>query len=118
QQQQALQFQQQQAEQNQQLNDQRTRSWTKEQTVEGRIVQASGDQLRVRTSDQGLMNLDLSSSTAITGQLQPGSDVRASYQMIDGKAKALKIEVLQSAQQGQENLTPPPPAQDTPNPNR
>lgn len=118
QQQQALQLQQQQAQRYQDLNAQHTQSWTKEQTVEGRVVQASGDHLRVRTQDQGLMSLDVSSSTAITGQVQPGADVRASYQLIDGKAKALKIEVLSDQHPGQENLNPPPPAENTPNPNR
>lgn len=101
QQQQALDLQQQQAQQTRRLNDQRSQSWTREQNVEGRVVQANAQQLQVRTQDQGLMNLQITDSTAINlngrsgsvDQIQPGSDVRASYQMIDGKAKALQIDV-------------------------
>src|SRR5213079_3024709 len=49
---------QQDAQQKQALNQDRTQSWTQEQTLSGRVVRRSGDQLRVRTDDQGLMNLD------------------------------------------------------------
>src|SRR5438477_257439 len=86
-----------------------------EQTLSGRVVRRSGDQLRVRTDDQGLMNLDVTDATAVSldgrsgslDQIQPGSDVRASYQMIDGKAKALKIDVTSSSPR-QDQSTPPP----------
>ena len=115
QQQQALQLQQQDAQQKQALNQDRTQSWTQEQTLSGRVVRRSGDQLRVRTDDQGLMNLDVTDATAVSldgrsgslDQIQPGSDVRASYQMIDGKAKALKIDVTSSSPR-QDQSTPPP----------
>jgi hypothetical protein len=80
-------------------------SWTAEQNLSGTVVRKSGDQIRVRTQDQGLMNLDVTDSTAISldgqkasvDQIQPGEDVRASYQMIDGKAKALTIDVSSNA---------------------
>ncbi|MFN2549514.1 MAG: hypothetical protein ABR567_18985 [Myxococcales bacterium] len=106
-QQQALQYQDQQSQQQHQLNQERAQSWTQEQTLSGRVVRKSGDQLRVRTEDQGVMNLDLSGTTAVSvdgraataDQIQPGSDVRASYQMIDGKAKALKIDVTSNGSQ-------------------
>jgi hypothetical protein len=47
------------------------------------------------------MSLKLSDSTAVTidgkpsspTQIQPGSDVRASYQVVDGQPTALKIDV-------------------------
>lgn len=110
QQQQALTLQQQQAQQNQRLNESRTQSWTAEQTLNGKVVRKTGDQLRVRTDDQGLMNLDIGDSTAVSvdgrkatvDQIQPGDDVRASYQMIDGKAKALTLDVTSNAQQNQQ----------------
>ena len=117
QQQQALQLQQQDAQQKAALNQDRTQSWTQEQTLEGRVVRKSGNQLRVRTQDQGLMNLDVGDTTAVSfdgrsgslDQIQPGSDVRASYQMIDGKAKALKIDIVSSTQQppDQQQSLPP-----------
>jgi colicin import membrane protein len=134
QQSQAAQFQQQQNQQSAQLNDSRSQEWTQEQDVQGRVVQASGGQLQLRTDDQKLLRLDLTDSTAVSldgrsgsaSQIQPGSDVRASYQLIDGKARALKIDVTsnggnlpsQDAQPAQDNsqrndsIPPPPPPQD------
>jgi len=113
QQQQALQLQQQQAQTNSQLNQERLQTWTQEKTLEGTVVRKSGDQIRVRTPDQGMMNLDVTDSTAVSvngragsaDQIQPGEDVRASYQMIDGKAKALQIDVTSNSTDQQ----PPPP---------
>jgi hypothetical protein len=104
QQQQAAQLQQQQEEKNTQLNQSRAQEWTAQQDVSGRVVQASGDELQLRTDDQKLMKLDVTDATAVNldgrsgtaSQIQPGADVRASYQVIDGKAKALKIDVTQN----------------------
>lgn len=101
QQSQALEAQQQEASQNRQLNQDRQQKWTQEQTLRGRVISASSDELQVRSSSQGTMKLGLTDTTAIrldgrsgsASQIQPGSDVRASYQMIDGKARALKIDV-------------------------
>jgi colicin import membrane protein len=102
QQQQAQQLQQTQAQKTQSLNQDRQQSWTQQKTLEGTVVQAQGDSLQVRdSSDQKLLDLQLTDATALTvngqtgqaSQIQPGSDVRASYQMVDGQAKALKIDV-------------------------
>lgn len=119
QQQQALTYQQQQAQQQQRLNENRTQSWTAEQTLNGKVVRKTNDQLRVRTQEQGLMNLDIGDSTAVSvdgrkasiDQIQPGDDVRASYQMIDGKAKAVTLDVTSNAsntQQDQNQQQTPP----------
>jgi colicin import membrane protein len=75
-------------------------TWTQEQSARGTVVQAGSDQLQIRTQDKDLLQLQITDATAVTlngqtssvSQLQPGSDVRASYQMVDGKAKALKID--------------------------
>jgi colicin import membrane protein len=134
QQSQAAQFQQQQAQKNSQLNDSRGQEWTQQQDVSGRVLQASGDQLQLRTDDQKLLKLELTDSTAVNldgrsasaSQIQPGSEVRASYQLIDGKAKALKIDIntnnganqpAQDAQpqdnsQRNDSIAPPPPPQE------
>jgi hypothetical protein len=81
-------------------------NWTQQQDLRGTLVSTQGDSLQVKdTSDNQLMQLQVSDSTAITlngqtaqvSQLQPGSDVRASYQMVDGQAKALKIDVTAKA---------------------
>lgn len=102
-QQQAQQLQQQ-AMQKQQMRSV-TQSGTQEQNVTGKVVQAQGDQLQVRMQDQDLLQLQITESTTVkvngqvasVSQIQPGSDVRASYQMVDGKAKALKIDSTSKA---------------------
>lgn len=76
-------------------------SWRDQQTVSGRVVEASGSTLRVRSSSQGDMSLSISDATALrvngqtakSEQIQPGDDVRASYQMVDGKATAVRVDV-------------------------
>ena len=118
-QQQALQLQESQSQRNSQLNQSRSQEWTSQKDVQGRVLSASGDELQIRSSDQQLMKLGVTGSTAINGdgrsgtaaQIQPGSDVRASYQMIDGKAKALTIDVTsagQSSQPSEQNVPAPP----------
>jgi len=79
---------------------QQNQSWTQEQTASGTVVQAGSDQVQIRTQDKDLLQLQITDSTAVTlngqtasaAQLQPGTDVRASYQMVDGQSKALKID--------------------------
>lgn len=101
QQQQASQYQEQTTQKNSELNKSRTQEWTAQKDLEGRVMQASGEEIQVRTSDQQLVKLDVTDSTAINfngrsgtvAQILPGSDIRASYQLIDGKAKALQIDV-------------------------
>ena len=110
QQSQAMQSQQSQAQQMRSVNEERQQTWTKEQNVRGRVVSAGSDQVQVRTSDQDVMSLKITDSTLVRlngqeaslNQIQPGSDVRASYQMVDGQAKALQIDVTsKSAGSGQ-----------------
>lgn len=101
QQQQAMQTQQTETQQMRQANQERSQSWTQEKNLRGRVVSASGNELQVRTRNQDLVQLEASDSTAVTldghtaqlSQIQPGSEVRASYQDVDGKAKALHIDV-------------------------
>jgi multidrug efflux pump subunit AcrA (membrane-fusion protein) len=76
-------------------------SWRDQKTVSGRVVEASGSTLRLRSSSQGDMNLSLSETTALrvngqaakSEQILPGDEVRASYQMVDGKPTAVRIDV-------------------------
>jgi cell envelope opacity-associated protein A len=73
------------------------------------VVQAQGDSIQVRTPDQGLLDLQVTDATAVKlngqtaplSQIKPGSDVRASYQEVDGKAKALTIDATSSKASGQ-----------------
>ncbi|MGZ6141858.1 MAG: hypothetical protein ACXWLM_00910 [Myxococcales bacterium] len=71
-----------------------------EQTVQGQVVAVQGNDLQIWTPQNQNMNLDLSSSMvrvdgqqSSVAQIKPGSDVRASYKMVDGKAKVLQIDV-------------------------
>jgi hypothetical protein len=67
----------------------------------GQILESSGNHVRLRTGSNRNLALDMSDATAVTidgkpasvSQVQPGSNVRATYQMVDGRAKALSIEV-------------------------
>jgi len=87
----------------------KARSWTDEKVIDGQLLESKGSALRIRSPDRRDLTLDLTDATAISidgqqsgaSKLQPGSDVRASYQMVDGRAKALKLEVRSNAQ-GQE----------------
>jgi len=100
QQSQAIQTQKTETQQMRSQNQQRSQSWTQEQNARGTVVQAGSDQLQIRTQDRDLLKLQVTDATAVTvngqsgsvSQIQPGSDVRASYQMVDGQAKALTIE--------------------------
>jgi len=99
-QQQALQFQKSEADMHQTLHQENQQSWSQARNINGKVFQASSDSVKVRASDRD-MNLKLSDSTAISvdgrpssaKQIQPGSEGRASYQMVDGQAQALKIDV-------------------------
>ena len=99
-QQQAVQLQQSEASQKQTLHQENQKAWTQTRDINGKVFQASSDELKVRAGDRE-MALKVNDSTAVTvdgrpastAQIQPGSDVRASYQMVDGQATALKIDV-------------------------
>ena len=76
-----------------------------EQTVQGKVVDVQGDELQIWTPQNRDMKLDLSSSMvrvdgqqSSAAQIKPGSDVRASYKMVDGKAKVLQIDVTSRGQ--------------------
>ncbi len=99
------------------------KKWTDEQTVNGQVLEAKGSSLSIRTQDSKNLTLGLTDSTSINidGQLgsaanvQPGSDVRASYQMVDGKAQALSLDVRSNGSKG-DNLpqSNPQPSNDSP----
>ena len=111
-QQQALQYQKSEANTRQTLHQENQKSWSQARNIDGKVFQASSDSLKVRAGDRD-MNLRLNDSTAITvdgksssaQQIQPGSDVRASYQMVDGQAQALKIDVKSSQGSGSGSST-------------
>lgn len=81
-------------------------SWREQKSISGKVVEASGSNLRVRSSGQpDDVNLALDDSTALrvdgraakSDQIQPGDEVRASYHLIDGKATAVRVDVRKPA---------------------
>ena len=97
----AMQSQKTEAQTAQQIQSGNQQAWMQSRTIEGQVSSASTEDLTVRSASQGDVQLKLNDSTAIMidGQkgtamdIQPGSDVRASYQMVDGKATAVRLEV-------------------------
>jgi DNA polymerase III alpha subunit (gram-positive type) len=89
----------------QSTNQERLQTWTQEKTVSGRVLQADGNRLEVRTPDQNVVQLQVTDATAVRvngqsaslSQIQPGSDIRASYQVVDGQAKALTVDATSTA---------------------
>lgn len=97
----AAQSQRQQKKTNEQAMEKKQAAWTDQKHASGQILESSGNQVRVRTASNRNLALDMSDATAVTidgkpgsiSQVQPGSNVRATYQMVDGRAKALSVDV-------------------------
>jgi hypothetical protein len=76
-------------------------TWRDQQNVAGRVVETSGNSLRVRPPGKSDLNVALNDSSAVrlngrvakTDQIQPGDEVRVAYQMVDGKATAVRVDV-------------------------
>jgi hypothetical protein len=100
QQSQAMQLQRQEAQQHQQITQENQQQWMQAKNVQGKAVAASNGELLLRAPGQGDLRLKTNDSTAVTvdgksatlDQIQPGQDVRASYQVVDGQPIALVIE--------------------------
>lgn len=81
------------------------KGWGDEKTINGQVLESQGSTLRIRTRDSQNLTLGLTDATSINidgrmgaaANVQPGSDVRASYQMVDGKAQAVSIDVRSKA---------------------
>ena len=103
-QQQAVQAQQQLKQQSEEKTQQ-NQSWMEKHELTGQVLSAADDSVQVRTSDAQVLNLKVSDSTSVllngqsasAKQLTPGSDVRASYQLVDGQPRAVRIEATTSA---------------------
>lgn len=79
-------------------------STASEQTLSGKVTQASADSLTVEANGQSqLLKLDSLTSVTVDGkratasQLQQGSDVRASFKVEGGEQRALRIDATSSA---------------------
>jgi colicin import membrane protein len=106
---QALQTQQTESQQMRSTNQQRMQTWSQEKTVNGQVLNASGDKVEIRTADQSALALKVTDSTSVkvdgktasVNDIRAGADVRASYQMVDGEAKALTIDATSKKASGQ-----------------
>jgi exonuclease VII large subunit len=104
QQQEALQLQRQQAQTQQQMTQQNQQQLMQTKTVRGKAVTASNGEVLVRAPAQGDLRLKTTDSTTVTidgksaslDQIQPGHDVRATYQVVDGQPVAVVIEAHRS----------------------
>lgn len=110
----ASQFQEKGVQQSQQKIDER-QQWTEEQQLEGQVLDAQQDRIRVRSGDKKDLTLNVGDNTSVRvdgrlsspARIQPGDDVRASYQLVDGKARALEIDVTSNRASGDSLQSPP-----------
>lgn len=76
-------------------------TWRAQKAVSGRVVETSDSNLRVRSAGKSDLNVALNDSSAVrlngraakSEQIQPGDEVRVSYQLIDGKATAVRVDI-------------------------
>ena len=76
----------------------------KTRNIRGAVAAVSSGSLTVRSDDQGDVRLRVSDSTAVSldgrvatmKEIREGSDVRASYGLVDGQATAVRLDVTSS----------------------
>jgi len=103
-QEQATQLQGEEARQRTRVHEANQQAWMKTRNIRGAIAAVDVDALTVRSADQGDLRLEVSESTAVNLDGQPvtmkeikdGSDVRASYGVVDGQAMAIRLDVTSS----------------------
>ena len=102
----AMQSQQRETQTAQRLQQQNQQAFTQAKNIEGKVTAATSDELTVLSPGEGDVRLKLNDSTAITidgqqgsaNQIQPGADVRASYQLIGGTPTAIRVRVTKAKQ--------------------
>jgi hypothetical protein len=100
-QEQATQLQGEEARQGNQTQQGNQQAWMKTRNVRGAVAGVSASALTVRSEDQGDVRLQISDSTAVNldgrvatiKEVREGSDVRASYGLVDGQAMAVRLDV-------------------------
>ena len=104
-QEQATQLQSQDARQRARVQQANQQAWMTTKDIRGAAVAVGSDGLTVRSDEQGDLQLRVSESTAVNldGQavtmkeIKEGSDVRASYGLVGGKAMAVRLDVTSRA---------------------
>jgi hypothetical protein len=77
------------------------RAWMQTQNISGAVAAVSANDLTVRSEASGDVRLQVSDSTAVNldgraasiSEIRPGSNVRASYGVVDGKTTAVQLDV-------------------------
>jgi hypothetical protein len=76
-------------------------AWMQTRNVSGAVAAVSPTSLTVRSDDRGDVRLEVSDSTAVNldgrtasmTEIRAGSDVRASYGVVDGRTNAMRLDV-------------------------
>ena len=100
-QQQATQLQGQEARQRADTERGNQQAWMQTRNVSGAVSAVSPTSLTVRSDDRGDVRLEVSDSTSVNldgraasmTEIRPGSDVRASYGLVDGRTIAMRLDV-------------------------
>src|SRR5712692_11627517 len=103
-QQEATQLQDQEARQGKQTQQGNQQAWMQTRNIRGAVAAVSPTFLTVRSGDQGDVRLQVNDSTAVNldgrtasiKEILAGSDVRASYGLVDGQATAVRLDVTSS----------------------
>jgi hypothetical protein len=77
------------------------RAWMQTQNISGAVAAVSANDVTVRSEASGDVRLQVSDSTAVNldgraasiSEIRPGSNVRASYGVVDGKTTAVQLDV-------------------------
>jgi hypothetical protein len=100
-QEQATQLQDQEARQEKKTQQGNQQAWMQTRNIRGAVAAVSASSLTVRSGDQGDVRLQVNDSTAVNldgrtasiKEIHAGSDVRASYGLVDGQATAVRLDV-------------------------
>ncbi len=103
-QQEATQLQDQEARQGKQTQQGNQQAWMQTRNIRGAVAAVSPTFLTVRSGDQGDVRLQVNDSTAVNldgrtasiKEILAGSDVLASYGLVDGQATAVRLDVTSS----------------------
>jgi len=113
-QEQATQLQDQEARQGEKLQQANQRAWAQTQNIRGVVASVGSGDLTVRSDDRGDVRLQVSDTTAVNldgrtasmSELRAGSDVRASYGVVDGQTIAMRLDVTSSKSNEDVNSVP------------
>ncbi|ACG75052.1 hypothetical protein AnaeK_3841 [Anaeromyxobacter sp. K] len=85
-----------------------------DQVISGRVAQSDGSTLTIQSADGTQRSLHVAAQTVVTvdghdariSDLAPGQDVRASFNEVDGREIAVKVEAMGATGTGSSGYTP------------